>query len=61
MSSVFRAISFWCLIFEGSVLPAFESVQNVGNTLLFCFCGFEQFVLEKTSIFNQKIFLRIGT
>lgn len=24
MSSVFRAISFWCLIFEGSVLPAFE-------------------------------------
>lgn len=32
MSSVFRAISFWCSIFEGSVLQAFEKCLKVFKT-----------------------------
>ncbi|ERJ94729.1 hypothetical protein RUMCAL_01898 [Ruminococcus callidus ATCC 27760] len=41
MSSVFRAISFWCSIFEGSVLPAFEKCLKVFKTAeIRCFFAF---------------------
>ena len=47
MSSVFRAISFWCSIFEGSVLQAFEKCLKVFKTAeIRCFFAFVVLVGE---------------